>query len=188
MTTDLHSGLGCLQTRRAYGDLEAGIDSVLLQRLREQYGIQRTTTAASIEKLRDLAIADSNMKREIARFAASVCGAALRGDAEAQNIVKAEAEDLADVTAGALRRCYSSTAPRVPESISTVRKCHRQRVLSVQLRGAAGDAPAIWLRPGKRNSVGSVAAGVWMRPSTFARDLQGVVDTCWNSILPSDQR
>jgi N-acetylglucosamine kinase-like BadF-type ATPase len=97
-------GLGAI--RQAYRDFEAGSDSVLLQRLRQVYGIRPNDTRALIAKLRDLAIADPNMKKEIARFAASVCAAAERGDVDAQNIVKLGAEDLADVTAGALRRQF----------------------------------------------------------------------------------
>jgi N-acetylglucosamine kinase-like BadF-type ATPase len=99
--------IGLRSIRQAYRDLEAGVDSVLLQRLRQLYGIRPDDDRRLIARLRDLSIADSNMKKEIARFAASVCAAAERGDAAAQNIVKAEAEELADVTAGALRRRYS---------------------------------------------------------------------------------
>ena len=48
------------------------------------------------------------MKRKIARFAAEVCNAAERGDHDSQNIVKLEAEDLADVMAGSLRRWFGA--------------------------------------------------------------------------------
>ena len=101
--------IGLRAIRQAYRDFEAGDDTVLLNRLREQYGIRSHDEKQLVAHLRDLAIADSKMKREIARFAASVCAAASRGDHAAQNIVKAEAEDLADVTAGALRRRYSQS-------------------------------------------------------------------------------
>lgn len=100
--------IGLRSIRQAYRDLESGVDSVLLQRLRQLYGIRGDDDRQLIARLRDLAIGDANMKREIARFTASVCAAAERGDLSAQNIVKAEAEELADVTAGALRRRYSN--------------------------------------------------------------------------------
>lgn len=96
--------IGLRAVRQAYRDLESGVDSVILQRLEQLYGLRPNDHKRLTARLRDLAIADASMKKEIARFAASVCSAAERGDAEAQNIVKAEAEDLADVTAGALRR------------------------------------------------------------------------------------
>lgn len=99
--------IGLKAIRRAYQDYEAGNDSVLLQRLRQVYGIRTDDNRGLIAKLRDLAIADPNMKKEIARFTASVCDAAERGDREAQNIVKGEAEELADVTAGLLRRQFA---------------------------------------------------------------------------------
>lgn len=100
--------IGLRAIRQAYRDYEAGEDTVLLNRLREQYGLRSHDDKHFVARLRDLAIADSKMKREVARFAASVCAAASRGDHAAQNIVKAEAEELADVTAGALRRRYSA--------------------------------------------------------------------------------
>ena len=98
--------IGLRAIRRAYRDFEAGEDTSLLQRLRQTYGIRPDDDRGLIAKLRDLAIADPHMKKEIARFTISTCAAAERGDAAAQNIVKAEAEDLADVTAGALRRHF----------------------------------------------------------------------------------
>lgn len=94
--------------RQAYKDYEAGIDSPLFQRFLEEYGIRPGDDRSLIARLRDLAISDANMKKDVARFAASVCGAAERGDVSAQNIVKLEAEDLADVTAGLLRRRFST--------------------------------------------------------------------------------
>jgi N-acetylglucosamine kinase-like BadF-type ATPase len=101
--------IGLKAIRAAYRDYEAGTDSVLLQRLRQVYGIRPDDNRGLIAKLRDLAVADPNMKKEIARFAASVCDAAERGDVPAQNIVKEEAEDLADVTAGLLRRQFTAS-------------------------------------------------------------------------------
>ncbi len=98
--------IGLRAIRAAYRDYEAGTDSVLLQRLRQVYGLRPEDDRGLIAKLRDLAIGDPNMKREIARFTANVCGAAERGDPGAQNIVKVEAEDLADVMAGGLRRRF----------------------------------------------------------------------------------
>lgn len=101
--------IGIRAIRQAYRDHEAGVESVLLQRLRQLYGVRPDDDRGLIEKLRDLAIGHKDMKKEIARFAASVCAAAERGDKGAQNIVKAEAEGLADVTAESLRRRFTST-------------------------------------------------------------------------------
>lgn len=100
--------IGLRAIRAAYRDLEDGHRSVLLQRLREVYGVRPEDDRALIHRLRDLGVGDENVKKEVARFAADVCHASERGDAMAQNIVKSEAEELADVTAGALRR----TVPR----------------------------------------------------------------------------
>lgn len=99
--------IGLDAIRSAFRDYESGTDSVLLQRLREAYGIRPNDHRALIAKVRDLAVADPNMKGEIARFTASVCGAAERGDLAAQNLVKAAAEDLADVAAVAVRRRFT---------------------------------------------------------------------------------
>jgi N-acetylglucosamine kinase-like BadF-type ATPase len=100
--------IGIRAIRQAYRDYECGLDSVLLQRLRQSYGIRAGDNRGLVEKLRDLSVGHKDMKKEIAHFAASVC-AAERGDRPAQNIVKAEAEALADVTAEALRRRFSSS-------------------------------------------------------------------------------
>jgi len=99
--------IGLQAIRVAYRNYEAGDESVLVQRLRQVYGIRSGDHRGLIAKLRDLGIADPNMKKEIARFTASVCDAAERGDRSAQNLVKEGAEDLADVTAGALRRQFT---------------------------------------------------------------------------------
>lgn len=109
VASDYGSGfwIGLEAIRGAYRDFEAGAHSVLLQRLKQVYGIRDGDSKGLIAKLRDLAVGDANFKKEIARFAASVCSAAERGDRAAQNIVKSQAEDLADVTALALRRCFT---------------------------------------------------------------------------------
>lgn len=99
--------VGLRAIRQAYRDYESGVDSVLLQRFRQVYGIRPDDHRGLIAKIRDLAIADPNMKKEIARITASVCAAAERGDVSAQNIVKEESEELADVTAGILRRQFT---------------------------------------------------------------------------------
>ena len=99
--------VGLNAIRAAYRDFASGTDSVLLQRFRQVYGIRNDDGRAFIAKLRDLAIADSNMKKEIARFAASVCDAAVRGDPAAQDIVKKHSEELADVSASLVRRQFS---------------------------------------------------------------------------------
>jgi N-acetylglucosamine kinase-like BadF-type ATPase len=110
VASDCGSGfwIGLRAIREAYRDMENGSHSVLLQRMRELYGLRPGDDRGLIHKLRDLAVGDENIKKEVARFAATVCDASERGDKAAQNVVKSEAEDLADVTAGALRR----TIPR----------------------------------------------------------------------------
>lgn len=106
--SDYGSGfwIGLRALRQAYRDFESGEDSVLLQRFRQFYGIRNDNDL--IEKIRELGVSDDNMKKEISRFTISVCDAAERGDMGAQNIVKSEAEDLADVTAACLRRRFST--------------------------------------------------------------------------------
>ncbi len=99
--------IGLNAIRVAYRDFASGADSVLLQRFRQVYGIRDDDGRGFISKLRDLAIADPQMKKEIARFAASVCDAAVRGDPSAQDIVKKHSEDLADVSASLIRRQFS---------------------------------------------------------------------------------
>ncbi|MET0144433.1 MAG: BadF/BadG/BcrA/BcrD ATPase family protein [Ilumatobacteraceae bacterium] len=96
--------IGLRSIRRAFNDLDQGVDSVLLQRLYEHFGLPLDDDERLVAKAYDLAVAHASMKREIARFAASVCGAAERGDLVAQDIVKAEAEELADLTISAVRR------------------------------------------------------------------------------------
>lgn len=120
VASDYGSGfwIGLNAIRAAYKDYSAGNDSVLLQRLRQVYGIRREDNRGLIAKLRDLGVADSNLKKEIARFAASVCDAAERGDPDSQNVVKVNAEELADVTAGALRRQF--TTSELAEGVSLV--------------------------------------------------------------------
>lgn len=109
VVSDYGSGfwIGLRAIRRAYRDYEDEKDSVLLQRLIQLFGIRATDNRRLIGKLRDLSIADEHMKPEVSRFAAAVCSAADRGDEDSQDIIKCEAEDLADVTAGALRRFFS---------------------------------------------------------------------------------
>lgn len=109
VASDYGSGfwIGLRAIRQAYRDFEAGEDSVLLNRLRGVYGIRPDDERALIAKMRDMSVGDENMKKEIARLAASVCAAAERGDVGSQNIVKTEAEDLADVMAGSLRRRFT---------------------------------------------------------------------------------
>lgn len=111
VASDYGSGfwIGLQAIRSAYHDYSNGTDSVLLQRLRQVYGIRPEDNRSLIAKLRDMSVADPNMKKEIARFAASVCDAAERGDPDAQYVVKVNAEELADVTAGALRRQFSTS-------------------------------------------------------------------------------
>ena len=85
--------IGLNAIRSAYRDFASDTDSVLLQRFRQVYGLRIDDGRAFIAKLRDLAIADPNMKKEIARLAASVCDAAVKGDPAAEDIVKKHSED-----------------------------------------------------------------------------------------------
>jgi N-acetylglucosamine kinase-like BadF-type ATPase len=99
-------GLGAI--RRAAKDFESGEGTVLLDRFCEVYNIYEQNEDEIIAKFRALAIADSQLKSDIAKFAAAVCSAAELGDLDAQNIVKQEAEDLADSLARTMRRRFSS--------------------------------------------------------------------------------
>ena len=163
--------IGLQAIRRAYRDHEAGEESVLLQRLRQVYGIRPDDQRGLIAKLRDLGIADPNMKKEIARFTASVCDAAERGDPNAQNLVKEGAEDLADVTAGALRRHF--TMEQLTTGLGLV-ECGS--LLGNQLYRASFEAQ-IELR--LRSGVEQRVAVAWQRVTTggascvrLARDLK----------------
>jgi N-acetylglucosamine kinase-like BadF-type ATPase len=111
VATDYGSGfwIGLQAIREAYRDLEDGNDSVLLQRMQQLYDVRSDDRWGLIEKVRELAVGDPNTKKEIAKFAASVCAAAERGDKAAQNIVKSEAESLADVTAKCFRRRFPTS-------------------------------------------------------------------------------
>lgn len=103
--------------RKAYKDLESGlVDSALLNRMRKMYDAPDDRRV--VEKMRYLAMTTEDTKKEIARFAGEVCDAAERGDADAQDIVKAEAEDLADLAAGALRRTFNRA--RLSSGVSLV--------------------------------------------------------------------
>jgi N-acetylglucosamine kinase-like BadF-type ATPase len=101
--------IGMRGIREAYRDFENGRDSVLLQRWRQTYGVRPDDDRGLLEKLRELAVAQKDMKKDIARFAGSVCAAAERGDPNAQNIVKNSAEGLADVVAESIRRHFSNS-------------------------------------------------------------------------------
>lgn len=96
--------IGLRGIRQASRDFEDGSTTDVLERFREVYSVRSNDPRAFISKLRELAMADALMKGEIARFAAAVCQAAGRGDVQSQDIIKAEAEDLADVAASAVRR------------------------------------------------------------------------------------
>lgn len=95
-------GLGAIRAvARAF---EAGEETTLLHRFCNEYHVQLEDEAGIIACFRRLGVSDGNMKAEIAKFAASVCAAAQKGDEEAQRIVKTEAEDLATSLVVAIRR------------------------------------------------------------------------------------
>jgi N-acetylglucosamine kinase-like BadF-type ATPase len=93
--------------RKVARDFEKGDDSVLRRRFEATYNVDCDSTSALNENLRRLAVVAPDMKARIAHFAQAVCDAAELGDTEAQNIVKLEAEDLADSVAIVIRRHYS---------------------------------------------------------------------------------
>ena len=97
--------IGLCGIRAAFRDFEdCNGDSMLLPRLREAYGISEDDDTDLIATIRRMAIANRVMKKNIAHFARFVCEAAERGDETAQDLVKSAAEDLADLTAQAIRR------------------------------------------------------------------------------------
>lgn len=106
VASDFGSGvwIGLNAIRRAAHDFEEGGQTVLLNRFQELFGIEQGDDEGLLARFRSLGVADQRMKADIARFATSVCAAAELGDIDAQDIVKAEAEELADSTAGAIRR------------------------------------------------------------------------------------
>lgn len=104
--------IGLRGIRSAFRDFESGANTTILQRFYQEYSIEPGDRGSVQSTVRSLAIGDRDMKADIARFAAEVCGAAQRGDIEAQNIVASEAEGLADVTAAALRRTFSGDRVR----------------------------------------------------------------------------
>lgn len=150
--------IGLRSIRQAYRDHEAGHESVLLQCFRQVYGIGRDDHRGFISKVRDLAIAGPNMKREIARITASVCAAAERGDVDALDIVEDGAEELADVAAGILRRTF--TTDEVTGGIGLV-ECGS--LLGNQMYRASFEAQ-IELR--LRSGVEQEAAIAWQRVTT----------------------
>jgi N-acetylglucosamine kinase-like BadF-type ATPase len=100
--------IGLRGIREAYRDFENGRETALLQRFWEHYQVDPDNQQQLVEVLRRLAVGDRGMKKNIARFAHAVCSAASQGrDKTAQELVKDEAEDLADVTASGLRRVFT---------------------------------------------------------------------------------
>lgn len=118
VATDYGAGfwVGLEAIRQVARDLESAENTVLLNRFREVYGIFGEEESDIIARFRALAVSDSRLKADIARFAAAVCSAAELGDLAAQNIVKNEAEDLADSVSRIIRRRFSQDdlSDRVP--------------------------------------------------------------------------
>lgn len=98
--------IGMNAIRQVAQDFESMEQSVLMGRFCEQYALELGNERQIIGRFRSLAVADSNMKADIARFSSSVCAAAELGDIDAQNIVKGQSEELADLTARAIRRRF----------------------------------------------------------------------------------
>lgn len=93
--------------RLAYRHIEHGTEPrpALARRLFSRFDLEPEQERACVDQLYSLAIARKGLKGRIACFAQSVCDAATKGDLDAQNIVKREAEELADLMAVGLRRC-----------------------------------------------------------------------------------
>lgn len=104
--------IGLRGIRESYKNFEHGEDTAILQRLYETYTVRGHSSImrekALIARLREFSVSDENMKPEIAKFAYAMCEAATRGDLVAQDIVKSEAEALADMTAVLMRRSFST--------------------------------------------------------------------------------
>ncbi|MEP7160609.1 MAG: BadF/BadG/BcrA/BcrD ATPase family protein [Dermatophilaceae bacterium] len=96
--------VGLTGMRQAYRDVEDGVASELACRLLSAYGLGPGQAPELIPHLRGAAVAGPDMKRGVARFAVSVCEAARAGDAAAQDLVRAQAEALADRMALGMRR------------------------------------------------------------------------------------
>lgn len=99
--------VGLHAIRQVARDLESGENTVLLSRFCEVYGLLEGDEPEIIARFRALAVADHRLKADIARFAAATCAAAELGDLDAQNIVKSQAEELADAVARTIRRRFS---------------------------------------------------------------------------------
>lgn len=106
---DFGSGfwIGLHAIRQAHRDWANGAESLLVRRFCETYSIPRAKPAEFVAALRALAVAGPTMKLDIARFAHPVCEAARDGDRNAQDIVRSEAESLAEEVASALRDRYA---------------------------------------------------------------------------------
>ncbi len=96
--------LGLTGMRQAYRDVEDGVASELARRLPLAFGLGPGQGPELISHLHAAAVAGPDMKRGVARFAVSVCEAARAGDAAAQDVVRAQAEALADRMALGMRR------------------------------------------------------------------------------------
>lgn len=152
--------IGLQAIRQACRDLDEDPGSVILLRLKRHYSIREKDSHGPeqlIAKFADLCVADEGMVGEIARFASSVCDAAERGDRKAQDIVKCEAERLADNAARAIRRHFSPE--RQAEGLSLIecgglvsndfyRSAFEAQVEMRLLSGAAQPAEISWKKVG----------------------------------------
>jgi N-acetylglucosamine kinase-like BadF-type ATPase len=157
VATDYGAGfwVGLRAIRQVARDLESGESTVLLDRFSEMYGIFDGQESDIIARFRTLAVSDSRLKADIARFATAVCAAAERGDLDAQNIVKSEAEDLADSIARTIRRRF--TKDEVADGLTLVQcgsllsNSFYRAAFEAQTRmrlaqGAEGDGGITWHR------------------------------------------
>lgn len=113
VASDFGSGywIGLTAIRQVSRDFEARRDSALLNAFRDTYQVSRRFDHENLMSMRfrELAVANPEMRSRIARFAERVCRDASEGIVEAQNIVKAEAEDLGDSVSTALERSFDRT-------------------------------------------------------------------------------
>jgi N-acetylglucosamine kinase-like BadF-type ATPase len=156
--------IGLQAIRQVARDYEAGEDTALRSRFEETYTV--TSESDLLKRFRSLAVVNERMKADIARFATSVCVAAEFGDQSAQNIVKAEAEDFADVVATAIRRRFTSdelaSGIRVVQCGSVLANDFYNSMfeaqLNMRLRSDANPPSIKWLKVKSGIDAGSVLA------------------------------
>lgn len=148
VATDHGSGfwIGLKATRQVASDLENDEDTVLLSHFGEAYGINPGDKKAVIEKFRSLAKPQLSQKTNIAHFAQAACVAAELGDEKAQNIVKAEAEKLADSVANLIIKHLDTAGLnrglKIVQCGSLLANSHYQSVFEPHLKMRLTETPS----------------------------------------------